>query len=952
MTEAASQTGEAISFGHFTLVPSERHLTKDGTTVHLSARALDILIALMSSPNRAVSKRELIAQVWPDVTVGEGSLRFHIAGLRKALGDGVDGARYITTLAGRGYCFVAPISRSSIRGENHASVVVSFPRANMPSRLMRMVGRADGIRMLSTQLTAVRFVTIVGAGGVGKTTVAVAVAHHLIDAFAGVVLFVDLGTLNDPKLAAASLASMLGLSISSDDPASSLVAYLRDKRILLILDNCEHIIEAAAPLAARIYVDAPQVHILATSREALRVEGEHVHRLAPLAYPPDDSELTVDTALTFPAVQLFVERATASGTRLDLTDSDVVIVAGICRKLDGVALAIELVAARVEAFGLQQIAALLDERLSLLWQGQRTAPPRQQTLKAMLDWSYGLLTGLERKVLQQLAVFVGDFTLSAALAVLPSATLDQIHVLGALENLVAKSMVATSRDGSTVRYRLLDTTRAYVLEFSDADAYFGDLSARHAKYCCHWLQRTAEERLALPNTAVRPLQLADLGNLRAALEWCFGPKGNIEIGIELASAAAPAFLTMSLLTECHSWSEQALRALDPASRAGPAEMHLQAAVGMSLMFAHGESEAARTALNRSLMIAEQSNDAINQLRLLGTLHMFHGRIADFNAALHYAKRGSVVSRMIGDPAALAFGHRLLGVALHHAGDLSGARAELEAALLHNTGSGSANTPYLGFDDRILVNTGLARNLWLQGQPNSAVELARQTVKDAADAAHPITLCMASVWMIVVLLWTGALEAADEYADQLVSNAESYSLGPYRVLGRGIKGHLAICSGNAEQGVASLQACLDELHAARYELLTTLLNIALTGGLTAIGRSTDAIALIEETISSVETNGDLCYLPELLRVKGNLLLSMPQPDHDKAERYFRDSLRLSQHQGARAWELRTAIDLATLLVTQRRSVEAEACLRPVFEQFVEGLDTADPKAAASLLAVLG
>jgi DNA-binding winged helix-turn-helix (wHTH) protein len=396
----AAQSRDVLSFGPFSLVAGERLLTRDGASVDLSARALDILVALVSRPNEVVGKKELLAQVWPDVTVEENSLRFHVAGLRKALGDGKDGARYITTLAGRGYCFVAPVARSGDQGHVLAEMAPGFPHANLPGRLMRMVGRDNDVLKVSTQLTASRFVTIVGAGGVGKTTVAIAVGHHLSEAFAGAVLFVDLGMLSDPDLVTTAVTSMLGLSVQSEDTTHSLIAYLRDRRMLLILDTCEHLIEAVAALASRISTAAPQVHILATSREALQVEDEHVYKLDPLACPPDDPGLTAAAAQTFPATQLFVERARASGARLDFSDAEVAIVVSICRKLDGVALAIELAARRVESYGLQQTAALLDRPLTLLWLGPRTAPPRQKTLQATLDWSYGLLSDLERVVLR------------------------------------------------------------------------------------------------------------------------------------------------------------------------------------------------------------------------------------------------------------------------------------------------------------------------------------------------------------------------------------------------------------------------------------------------------------------------------------------------------------------------------------------------------------------------
>src|SRR5262245_4113212 len=483
---SAAQARDVISFGPFSLIATERLLTKGGVPVELGARSLDILIALVSRPNDTVSKRDLLAQVWPDVTVEEGSLRFHMASLRKALGDGQNGARYITTLAGRGYCFVAPVSRSNDRnnGHGHAAppTAADFPHANLPSRLARMVGRADDVAALSTHLMATRFVTIVGAGGVGKTTAAVAVAHDLSKTFAGAVLFVDLGMIGDPELVATAAASMLGLPVRSDDATPGLIAYLRDKRILLVLDTCEHLIDAVAALASRIFMEAPQAHIMATSREALRVEGEHVYRLDPLGCPPDHAGLTAADAQTFAATQLFMERAAASGARLDFSDAEAAIVASICRKLDGVALAIELAARRVEAYGLEQTATLLDQRLTLQWHGPRDAPPRQRTLHATLDWSYGLLSELERAVLRRLAVFLGHFTMDAALAVATSATVDQAQVFSAIDSLIAKSMLATRPIGATMRYRLLDTTRAYALEISIDAAEVADLATRHAGY--------------------------------------------------------------------------------------------------------------------------------------------------------------------------------------------------------------------------------------------------------------------------------------------------------------------------------------------------------------------------------------------------------------------------------------------------------------------------------------
>jgi predicted ATPase/DNA-binding winged helix-turn-helix (wHTH) protein len=950
MATTAGQAKDGLSFGPFNLRVSERLLTNEGVPVELGGRALDILTVLISTPNEVVSKNDLMSRVWPDVTVEEGSLRFHMASLRKALGDGKDGARYITTLAGRGYCFVAPVSRASSLRDVAPAAAASFPHANLPSRLNRMVGRDDDVLKLSAQLTASRIVTIVGAGGVGKTTVAVAVAHHLVEAFAGSVLFVDLGMLSNPKLAATAVASMLGLSVQSDHAATGLIAFLKSKRILLILDTCEHLIEAVAALAASIVEAAPQVHILATSREALRIEGEHVYRLDALACPPDAPGLTADAVQQFPATQLFVERAVASGARLDVSDAEAPIVANICRKLDGVALAIELAARRVESYGLQQTAALLDQHLTLLWLGSRTAPPRQKTLQATLDWSYELLSEPERVVLRGLAVFVGHFTLDAALEVVTSPTLDRSTVFGAIDSLVAKSMVATRPIGAMMRYRLLDTTRAYALDISIDDAEAADLSVRHATYYRRWLEQTEAEWPTLPTGTERAPYFAGLNNARAALEWCFGPNGDAKIGVELAAAAAPVFLAMSLLTECQRWSERALLALDDGSRGGREEMQLQASLGLSLMFTRGHGDAACAALNRSLAIAKARGDLLNEVRLLGPLHMYHLRGGDFRISLQYANRSSEIASTLGDAEATALAHALLGISLHLMGDLGRARVELEAVLAPGPGSPTSRTIYFGFDPYSWAGIALTTTLWLRGYPAQAMACAHQAIKDAERMHHPVSLAIV-LNAIQVLLWIGDLGAAEQHLDWFISRAESQYFGPYLDVGHGLRGELAIRRGEAKPGVEMLQHCLEKLHAARYERFTTRFHIVLARGLAASGRFEEGVTLIDETIRLIEAKGDTSYIPELLRLKGSIHLAMPKPRIEDAEMCFMQSLELSRAHGSRAWELRTATDLAALWAGQGRSDDARALLLPAFEQFTEGSDTADLKAAERLLTTL-
>jgi len=950
MATAIKRTDGGLSFGPFKLLVNERLLTNDGVPVELGARALDILVVLTSTPNEIVSKKDLLARVWPDVIVEEGSLRFHMNGLRKALGDGKGNARYITTLPGRGYCFVAPVSQAG-DPPDHTEVIATsnFPHTNLPNRLGRIVGREQDILHLSAQLDASRLVTIVGPGGVGKTTAAIAVGHQLVDAFSGALLFIDLGMLGDPDLVAAGIASMLGLSVQTNDATPNLVTYLRNKRVLLILDTCEHLLETVAPLTAAIIDAAPQVHILATSREALRVEGEHIYRLSALACPPDEPGFTAAAVRTFPATQLFVERAVASGARLDVSDAEAPIIASICRKLDGVALAIELAARRVESYGLQQTANLLDQRLTLLWLGSRTAPPRQKTLQATLDWSFGLLTGQERVVLRMLAVFVGHFTLDAALEVATTAVLDKSAVLGAIDSLVAKSIVATSPLGAMMRYRLLDTTRTYALEINVEGVNAAELSIRHAAYFCRWLEQSGKEWSTSSSGIERASHFAGINNVRAALEWCFGPEGNTEVGVNLAAAAVRVFLAMSLFPECHRWAQRAIRALDTTA-GGRNEMHLQAALGFSSSQMFGESNVVSEALNRSLAIAEDHGDTTHQAGILNFEHYFYARIGDLKTALQCARRCRAIAETSDDPTVKALAHAMLGRALQVTGDLAGSRTELDS-LMRMFAVSDRGPLLLGYDPHYHSYIALARTLWLQGYPAQALELTRQGVEASKAMGHPAALALVLAGAASIFLLAGDLDAAQDHTDLSLSHAEANALGPLTTVGQGRKAEWAIKRGDINVGVRDLRAILERLRAARHEILNTEFTISLAQGLVAMGQSTESTALIDERMLQVEVGGETLYMPELLRVKGKVLLSMREPDKPEAEVYFERSLELSRRLGARGWELRAATDLAELLAERGDSERGRKLLQPVYDGFSEGFETADLKAAEALLATL-
>jgi predicted ATPase/DNA-binding winged helix-turn-helix (wHTH) protein len=926
---------------------ARRELRVLGCPVPLGGRAFEIIEVLAQSAGELVTKDELMNRVWPGAVVMENTLQVHAAAIRKALGPY---RGLLKTESRRGYRLLGDWTvqhREPARppvGLRPLRMTGKGVATNFPTTATRLVGRSAAVQRLQALLSAYRVVTLTGPGGIGKTILALKVAGLVVGEFADGGWLVDLASLSDPDLVPSRVTGVLGLRLGSKTISSEAVARaIAGKKLLLVLDNCEHVIEAAATLTDAIVRRCPGATILATSREVLRVEGEYTYPVPSLEVPTQE-QVDADHILSHSGPELFVTRAKELGSDLSSCEMGLHTIAAICRHLDGIPLAIELAAARAARLGVEQVATALRDRFAILTSGRRTALPRHRTLRATLDWSYDLLTGSERLLLQSLAVFSGGFSLDGANAVTSRGEASEADIADGVANLVAKSLVTSDIAGDTAFFRLLETTRVYALS-KLAGGELQELFRRHAQYYQGLLRRTTTEQ------GKRSTPLAHVDNIRAALEWCFGVNGDLALGVGLAAAAAPVFLAMSLLPECHRWSARAILALEDVTRGGFEEMHLQASLAVSSMQMHGQSDAARTALNRSLEIAKAGGDVLNQVGLLGMLSMFYVRDGDFKTSLHYAKLSRAVDRAVQNPAAMALANSILGRALQFVGDHNRSRTELEASFRYWSSVRQACEVYLGLDHEILVGIGLARNLWLQGYPAQATARVRQTIKDAEHKNHPASLGLALSWAPGLFLWIGDLQAAEEHADWLMSHAESHSLRPYLAVARAYRGALAIERDDPRGGVENLQDCLGQLHAMRYEMLNTGFKLCLVQGLMVIGQLGEALRLIDETTVLIEENGDLLHLPEALRVKGRVLLSMPQPRPHDAERCFVQSLDWSRQQGARSWELRTAVDLASLRVAQGEHERAQAVLRPIFETFVEGLETADLKGAEHLLATL-
>ncbi|QOZ53953.1 winged helix-turn-helix domain-containing protein [Bradyrhizobium sp. CCBAU 53338] len=935
----------AISFGAFRLFPRSRLLEKDGVPLHLGGRALDILIFLAERAGEVVDKRELVKRVWADVNVDEGSLRFHITSLRKALGDAGEGARYVVNVPGRGYCFTAPLLRAAPAEVRTSAVAPSLQ--SLPAPLARMIGRDDAVEKIAAELSLHRFVTIVGPGGIGKTSVALAVAHGQQAGFEGQVCFVDFGALTDPRLVSGTIAAALGLTISSGDPIPGLLQSLRSRRMLLLFDSCEHIIDDLAPLAERMVREAPALHVLATSRESFRTEGERVYRLFPLDCPPQRDGLSMADVLAYPASQLFVERITESLSEFELSEEDAPLVADICRRLDGIALAIELAAGRVNAYGIAGTASLLDSRFSLLWRGRRTAIPRHQTLSAALSWSYDLLPAAESATLRGLSVFVGPFTLEAALAVAASQGIDEAEAVEAISNLLSKSLIATSPAERRLRYRLLDTTRAFVGDKLVESGESARVARAHADYFRDFLHDISVKSTGMQSTGGFLPYADHLPNVRAALTWSFSEAGDRAVGVDLAAAAAQFFLELTLLTECHSWTQQALASADGID--SRKEMTLQAALGVSVMFTQGNTEGVRSAFTRSLHLAEGLDDLHWQLWLLRGLHIYLTRVGDFHGALGTGVQGESVARKLNDPTSTLNVEWMLGVAHHLIGNQDKAVQFCESAMVHNPGSQRLNIGHLGYDDRIVALVALARGLWLSGRPDRAIEAARYTVREAEQLEQPLTLGIALIWTIYVFLWVGDWTSAESLIERLIDHAARHFLGPYHAVGIGQKGELLLRRGDIAGGIEHLRRSQATLYATRHRIMTTVFATALAEGLAAQNQAGEALRTIDEAIAQIGDHGESFDMPEMLRVKADILVQSARTT--EAETWLQQSLALSRRQGARGWELRGAMSLVRIWQQAGRKRDAQALLAPLVAQYHEGLSSRDLIAAKALLSVL-
>ncbi len=597
-------TGQPYSFGRFTLDPVARSLSADGAPVPLGTTDLRLLTALVERAGETIAKDELIRLVWGRAPVSDNALYVHINALRKALGDD-----WIVNKQGRGYRFVA----SALQAEPTTPPPRVEPRpGNLPSLWSgsgargptRLIGRREHLRIVSDLLMQGRLVTLTGPGGVGKTRLALQAAGEAH--FTHGVWLVELATLNNADLVPSAIASALGAKIgSSATPLEALCRFLAKKSLLLVLDNCEHVIAAAARTSEALLSAAPDLRILATSREPLSCSGEQIMDVPPLAVPTE-IEMPPDLMRGVAAVDLFIERAIQADANYSIGDKELATVARICRCVDGLPLAIEMVAAWAGPLGLETLDGKVAGSLKAWLCARSTAPSRHYTLRATLEWSHGLLTLAQRAVLHRLAVFAGNFSMQAAEAVASDSAIPKEQVFEHVANLIRKSMIAVVPGSWPQRFRLLETTRAFMLEELAASADGDATRQRHASYVLGVLEKGLSDFEATGDAVWLERYSPMLDDVRAAIDWAANQDGDDVVA--LAGASWPLWRELSLRPEGRQRLSAAATRLHPGT---PPAIAARLHQGLAEMLFNTDAAGTREELERALVLYRELGDHVN-----------------------------------------------------------------------------------------------------------------------------------------------------------------------------------------------------------------------------------------------------------------------------------------------------------------------------------------------------
>ena len=971
---------DVLCIGSSEVRPATGELVRDGRVVLLGRRALSLLMALAGADNEMVSNETLLKQVWAGSVVEQNTLQWHISSLRKALGPDRD---HLKTFSGRGYKLKVGMEKPGSGASQgdlpraHAGAGLRSPphstSANLPSSPYALLGREATLVVLLPLLEQRGVITLTGPGGIGKTQLGLEAARRSQSNFPGGIFFVDLATVVGANDVITVVISSIGTELNFHASIEDRVKGLGRQSALVVLDNCEHVIDAAAAVAETIVKSNGVVTVLATSREPLRIGREHVFRVPPLGLPPAEANGPL-SLLECGATQLFLGRSAVGRARLAEDTTVGAAIANICRRLDGNPLAIELAAARADSIGIEEVAVRLDDCLSILVDGRRTALPRHQTLRATLAWSYGLLSENERALFRRLAVFSGGFTLAAACRVASGGDFPESAVVDLMSGLVNKSLVAADAESKRSRYRLLETTRAYALEQLTASGESRTVAATHLRYYIELFDISGVPSTAMhgfvlerfrPETGV-PILTAmhefalerfrpEIDNARAALNWAFSEAGEPEIGFVLASFATPLMYEQLLLEECAATASRALAAV--ASRSGiqrMMELRIQTSLAASLVYLRGPSAPTIAVWNDVLVTSQELHEVSYEVRALWglwTCCLYAGLPA---LAMQHAEEYRRVSES--QPAERnlpRFADRIVGIAHHYLGNHAATRRHLELFISRYQ---HGNKFLWGnmIDHATLARATLARTLWFAGLVERASDLMEMAVTEALADNNPLAICYVTVeCALPVSLLLHDAAAARRYLVILRSASHRHGSMFWKLLEQCYAALLEAHGQVDYDTLTALRRGIEGLHALAFDTYSIDLRNRLAHLLHRTGRVDEALALTNRTLERLRETAERVWEPEILTTRAWLTLESGAPGaEDDARSDLRSALELARAQGALSLELRAAVQMASLMGRRGQGVEARRFLEEVCDRFSEGLQAPDMQDARALAASLG
>jgi predicted ATPase len=932
-----SRDDRGVVFGNYRIFPELRLLLKNGSKVDLTARAFDVLWILVKARGEVVTKDELIEQVWAGSIVEENNLQTHISAIRRALKQD---RSLISTDFGRGYRLALPAAART----NPGSTTKKLESPNLPSPLTTLLGRDSELHDLQQLITANRLTTITGPGGIGKTRLAVEAGRCLLASFSGRVHLVEMGMIGERDNIWPAIARTLGVEASDVGLTAESRVALRSQRLLLIIDNCEHLTEAIAGAVEALLRAGEGVHICITSQEPFGTQGEQIYRIRPLAVPPADAS-TMDAVLTHAAAQLFVERSLSYTRDSQFDDATAFEIAAICRQLDGVPLALELAAARVPTLGVRGVLDGLSDRFRLLTAGQRSALPRHKTLRATVEWSHRLLDESERTLFRRLAVFPAGFTVEAAHCVSGPDIEDQWRIIDLLGNLVGKSLLHLDVSAPTPRYRFLETIRLYALE-QLADSGETDLTARrHAFY----FQRISEQAVAdwkrQATADWRHVYRGYVDDVRAALKWAFSENGEKEMGVRTLQNSIPFWVEFSLLDECRRWVSLALDKHGVTETAGTHdEMVLRAALGTSLTWARGPVAETRAAWSRALDLARELGDTEIELRAHYGLWLFSLRTGHFSEALRFATEMMLLAKEAKDDEAFATAQRLAGVSHSASGYHTEGRALIERAIAWFEQNRPQSAFRFSHDQHALGLAFLARILWVQGYITDAVKTANLGVERAVALDHASTLCCAlAEGLCMVSALNKDLDALEKATQDLTRTASRYGLQVWKAYGEIFElwAMMQHKEKPAPGRITSVIRLLDEMH----------FNLWYTPFVADVLRSCESPggSMWASFRPPVDSEDGHWAMPEFLRIEAEADLERNAGRLESTvEHRLEKALALAHERGACSWELRVATTLARLLITDNRRDQAQILLRSTIASLPTNNESNGLRTASAIL----